>query len=210
MVTICVSNKARLDALKAGILDMFSGAARDIRDILNDPAYDQVLPDLWRPHPDLFEADEQALQVYIQCAQADPNRPKREAQYLRSEYSSAYSLCLSPDRLSVEGGKLADCLIAQWGKAQILRVAPDMIDAEDIGVQGAIAQVFDRAEQRLSLYQNWRLNTGAEPRINKVPAALAYTGEDPAAAAAAADVYARLDVAESVLGWVQTYMAREL
>ena len=209
MTTICVGNKARLDALKAGILDMFSGAARDIRGILNDPAYDQVLPDLWRPHPDLFEADKQALQAYIQCAQADPNRPKREAQYLRSEYSSAYSMCLSPERLSVEGGKLADCLIAQWGKAQILRVAPDLIDDEDIGVQGAIAQVFDRAGQRLSLYQNWRLNTGAEPQIiNKVPAALAYTGEDPAAAAA--DVYARLDVAESVLGWVQTYMAREL
>ena len=151
-------NKEHLETLRQNLIELFAGAARDVRAVIAAP--DIEAP----PAQDAALNNANALDIIVGQRLPRSHYIKEFAKNIASKYSSAYALCRSEEALERDGTMLADGLIARWGQAQMLTVMPELIDDPDPGIQNDIANFLERAERVFASYDQRGRNARAHDR----------------------------------------------
>lgn len=146
-----MNNEQRLTALRIDIIRLFRQTAMDLDRFTNQLDSGWSADDISIDHYDDGNGE-----VAIAEIPHNPTKDKALAETLKDQYSYAYSICRSGERLQDDGVKIADRLIAKWGDAQMLLICPELIHDETPELQADIADMLSRVQERLEVFKTPR------------------------------------------------------
>lgn len=144
-----ITNRQRLDNLRAEIIGTFRGVGKDIQHLLARQESD------WDTRNIAIDSyhDSNGETAVAMNIPHNPNKDRELARTLRDQYSYAFSICNSAHRLMEDGVTIADRLIAKWGGAQMLVAFPELIDDETPDLQADIESMLKRVQGRLEIFK---------------------------------------------------------
>lgn len=151
-----INNKERLEQLRQRVIDGFAGAAKDVHTVLESDI-------------DSFQNRQGSVAV-IQTGEAflpgmgktlrfeAMNTPHEYAKKIVDLHRDAYTRCQSQDFLrGSETAQIADHLMADWRKSQMLLVCPDLAEYDDADVQADVTDFLNAVEEHLTMHSAHRV-----------------------------------------------------